>query len=175
MREVTGILCWWKNYPHTHSQDSYLRWICLRFVIPLLFKRKRTTLYIGQLLMKNTIRYTDGAPVHFWLNEKYDNWWIGRVGSISWTPRSHDMTHLDFFLWGHIITNIYKTNLRDLDDLKNRISLKILVVKKETFHNVFLEVEKRLEFLYFSSRRCIWKIILKFFRMNKNLMYLPII
>jgi hypothetical protein len=80
------------------------------------------------------------------LNEKFDNRWIGRGGEISWAPRSPDMTPLDFFLWGHIKTNIYKTNVRDLDDLKSRISQEILAIKKETLHHVFLEVEKRLNF-----------------------------
>jgi hypothetical protein len=56
------------------------------------------------------------------------------------------MTPLDFFFWCHIKTNIYKANVRDLDDLKNRISQEILAIKKETLYNVFLEVEKRLNF-----------------------------
>jgi len=52
------------------------------------------------------------------LNEKFDNRWIERGGAISWALRSPDVTPLDFFLWGHIKTNIYKANGRDLDDLK---------------------------------------------------------
>jgi hypothetical protein len=59
--------------------------------------------------------------------------------------------HLIWFLWNFssgVIskTNIYKTNVRDLDDLKNRISQEILAIKKEILHNVFLKVEKRLNF-----------------------------
>jgi hypothetical protein len=87
------------DYQIYHSTKNELP---LRFVIPLLFKHNRTILYICQLLMKNTIRYTDGAPVHFWLNDKFDNRWIGRGGAISWAPGSPDMVPLEFFLWGHI-------------------------------------------------------------------------
>ena len=72
-------------------------------------------------------------------------------GTISWAPRSPDMTPLDFFLWGHIKSNIYKTNVRDLDDLKSRISQEILAIKKETLYNVFLEIEKRLNFVFQSK------------------------
>ena len=44
----------------------------------------------------------DGAPPHLskvrtWLNEKFNGRWIGRGGSISWTPRSPDSMPLDFF------------------------------------------------------------------------------
>jgi hypothetical protein len=59
------------------------------------------------------------------------------------------VTRLDpigFFLWDHIKTNIYKTNVKDLNDLKNRITQEINAIKKETLHNVFLEIVKRLHF-----------------------------
>jgi hypothetical protein len=80
------------------------------------------------------------------LNEKFDNRWIGRGGSISWAPRSPDTTPLHFFLWGYIKTNVYKNNIRDLDDLKIKIVEEIQAIKKETLHNVFLEIQKRLNF-----------------------------
>ncbi|CAF2091164.1 unnamed protein product [Rotaria magnacalcarata] len=46
----------------------------------------------------------DGAPAHFskevreLLNEKFDGRWIDRGGTISWAPRSPDLTPLDFFM-----------------------------------------------------------------------------
>jgi hypothetical protein len=126
----------------TVDSDDYLNML-KNFFYPFLQRKKITNKIIFQ---------QDGASIHFakavrsWLNEKFDNRWIGRGGEISWAPRSPDMTPLDFFLWGHIKTNIYKTNVRDLDDLKSRISQEILAIKKETLHHVFLEVEKRLNF-----------------------------
>lgn len=48
----------------------------------------------------------DGAPVHFQRNVRryLDNWlpgrWIGRGGTVSWPPRSPDLTPLDFFFMG---------------------------------------------------------------------------
>ena len=47
---------------------------------------------------------------------------------------------------GHLKTNIYKTPVEDLDDLKSRIIEEIELIKKETFHDVFLETVKRLSF-----------------------------
>lgn len=45
----------------------------------------------------------DGAPAHFGinvrtlLNEKFENRWIGRRGTVEWPARSPDLTPLDFF------------------------------------------------------------------------------
>ncbi len=69
--------------------------------------------------------------VRSWLKDKFDNRWIGRGGSISWAPRSPDMTPLDFFLWGYIKNNVYKNNIKDLDDLKIKITQEIRSVKKK--------------------------------------------
>jgi hypothetical protein len=51
-----------------------------------------------------------------------------------------------FFLWGHIKTNIYKTKVDDIDELKARITDEIEAIKKDTLSNVFLEIKKRLTF-----------------------------
>jgi hypothetical protein len=56
------------------------------------------------------------------------------------------MTPLDFFLWGYIKSNIYNNNIKDLNDLKSKITQEIRAIEKETLKNVFLEVEKRLNF-----------------------------
>ena len=78
----------------TVNQENYLD-ILESFFYPYLQRRKIT---------KKIIFQEDGASAHFaksirsWLNEKFDNRWIGRGGSISWAPRSPDMTPLDFFL-----------------------------------------------------------------------------
>jgi hypothetical protein len=49
----------------------------------------------------------DGAPpyldeVREYLNSRFPGRWIGRTAPISWPPRSPDLTHLDFFLWGFV-------------------------------------------------------------------------
>lgn len=48
----------------------------------------------------------DGCPAHYavnvraYLNFKYPDRWIGRLGPILWPPRSPDLNPLDFFYWG---------------------------------------------------------------------------
>ena len=62
-----------------------------------------------QRLNNKMIFQQDDTPPHFsnevraWLNEKFNGRWIGRSGPISWTPRSPDLTPLDFFFYGDIL------------------------------------------------------------------------
>ena len=113
------------------------------FFYPVLQKKKLT----GKAIFQQ-----DGAPAYFaktvrsWLNNKFNDRWVGRGGLISWAPRSLDLSPLDFFLWGYIRTNIYKTRIKDFNDLKTRITEEIQSIEKKTLHNVFVEITKRLNF-----------------------------
>jgi hypothetical protein len=40
--------------------------------------------------------------------------WIGRGGSITWPPRSPDLTPLDFFLWGYAKNIVYQVKINDI-------------------------------------------------------------
>jgi transposase len=69
----------------------------------------------------------DGAPAHYatiirqHLDNVFPGHWIGRRGTIDWPARSPDLTPLDFFLWGYLKAEVYKTQPQSLDDLKHRI------------------------------------------------------
>ena len=76
----------------TINRQNYLQMLKNYFYPPM--RRKK--------LNNKMIFQQDGAPPHFskvrtWLNEKFNGRWIGRGGSISWAPRSPDLTPLDFF------------------------------------------------------------------------------
>jgi transposase len=126
----------------TVNQDNYLEML-EEYFYPIIQQKRMT---------KKIIFQQDGAPAHFsktvrsWLNDKFPDRWIGRGGPISWAPRSPDLTPLDFFLWGHVKTNVYKTKVQDIDDLKARITQEIKTIKTETLHNVFSEISKRMNF-----------------------------
>lgn len=92
----------------------------------------------------------DGAPPHYainvrnWLNHRFPLHWIGRRGTIEWPPRSPDLTALDFFLWGHLKSVVYKTQPTSLDDLRERIINECRRIPPETFRKVQQEFENRL-------------------------------
>ena len=65
---------------------------------------------------------------------------------MSWAARSLDLTPLDFYLWDYIKTNVYKTSVNDIDDLKDRIEREIKAIRKDALNNVFDGIVKRLKF-----------------------------
>ncbi|KAK3881581.1 hypothetical protein Pcinc_013963 [Petrolisthes cinctipes] len=66
---------------------------------------------------------SDGAPVHFardtrdFINVMYPDKWIGRGGPIAWPPKSPDLTPLDFYLWGHLKSRVYATQINTRQEL----------------------------------------------------------
>jgi len=69
----------------------------------------------------------DGAPPHFslavreYLNQMYQERWIGRGGPVAWPPRSPDLNPLDFFIWGYLKSLVYAEPINNLEQLENRI------------------------------------------------------
>lgn len=57
---------------------------------------------------QNMFFQQDGCPAHNahiirqYLNEQFNEKWIGTHSSIPWPPRSPDLTCLDYFLWGYL-------------------------------------------------------------------------
>lgn len=92
----------------------------------------------------------DGAPPHYgvivrqYLNEVFQDRWIGRRGHIEWPPRSPDLTPLDFFLWGYLKSKVYATKPQDLDDLRGRITQEVQLIPPETYRNAVSAVYNRL-------------------------------
>ena len=82
-------------------------------------------LYAVPQLPDETIYQQDGAPPHsanvvrIFLHEQFSAKGIGR-GSlcITWPARSPDLTTPDFFLWGFVKDQVYRTLVRDLADLQ---------------------------------------------------------
>ena len=74
-----------------------------------------------------------GAPLHWGLrvrkalDHKFPNRWIGRDGPTPWPARSPDIIPLDFFLLSYVKTKVFKSEIKDIDDLKTKI-IEALVV-----------------------------------------------
>ena len=72
---------------------------------------------------------------------------IGRGGPIGWPSRSPDVTPLDFFLWGYVKDQVFKTQVNELDGLKPRMRDAVKKVNINIFRNTLRELRTRLEFL----------------------------
>ena len=105
---------------------------------------------IGRKRIQNKIIFQqDGAAPHFrievreWLNSTFPGRWIGRRGPMEWAPRSPDLTPLDFYLWDYLNQKAFSKPLNDLQELRERITQEISLIKPETLEKVFTNVVKR--------------------------------
>jgi len=102
-------------------------------------------------LMKSIIFQQDGAPAHYstsvrrLLDHTFPGRWIGRRGPIEWAPRSPDLTPLDFFLWGYTKQLVYCEPIKDLEQLRQKITETVKSINKDLIKKVFLNISKRLD------------------------------
>lgn len=79
----------------------------------------------------------DGAPAHYgnvvqeYLNNTFQNRWIGRGGPTQWPARSPDLTPLDFFLWGNMKRLVYSTPVENEMDLVARVVEAAAIIKDD--------------------------------------------
>lgn len=69
----------------------------------------------------------DGAPPHNsrlvvnYLDERFGENWMGTNGPVRWPARSPDLTPLDFFIWGHLKEEVYRTPPTNREDMEIRV------------------------------------------------------
>lgn len=94
----------------------------------------------------------DGAPVHHTqlinthLNNEFPGRWIGRGGPHKWPPRSPDLTKMDFFWWGYVKEQVYKTPATTKEDMKNRIREVFRTADVNMLHRASRAFEDRIHY-----------------------------
>jgi hypothetical protein len=92
----------------------------------------------------------DGAPQHYrrrvryLINEKFHGQWIGRRGPINWPPRSPDLNPIDFFLWGHLMENVYLVPAIGPEDTIARLHVVVGTVDDGMLQNVLESIVLRV-------------------------------
>lgn len=131
-------------YDHILDTNSYLRF--LRDELPQLLENVPLQLRLNMWFQH------DGAPPHKarrvqqYLNDVYPDKWIGINGPIEWPPKSPDLTPLDFFLWGTLKNEVYKTPTRNLEHLKDKIRSACENISRDMLIKASTrEVRKRLD------------------------------
>jgi len=79
----------------------------------------------------NATCHTSARVIGF-LEEKFPGRVISKNGSFLWPPRSPDLSIPDFFLWGHIKNEVYRTPVSTLTQLKRRIRKCIREISPDT-------------------------------------------
>ena len=139
--------------------------LCSKVIGPFCFEEKTITadIYLDTLteyvtpqlgeFQPHVFFQQDGAPphwgikVHEFLDKKFPARWIGRGGPIAWPPRSPDITPLDFFLWGYVKDVVYRTKVKDISDLKERITAAVEAINEEILKRLWTKIEYRLDIL----------------------------
>ena len=62
-----------------------------------------------------------------------------------WPPRSPDLTSPDFFLWGYLKDAVYRSNPRDLKQLKMNITGAIEELNEGTLRKIARNMVKRVD------------------------------
>jgi len=83
---------------------------------------------VGNQVLRIMWFQQDGAPAHkarivkTYLSRRFPNRWIDIGSKIhEFSPRSPDLTLLDFFLWGYVKDIVYAEEPTTREDIKNRI------------------------------------------------------
>lgn len=114
------------------------------------FLRNQLPRLLNQNLNPNVWFQQDGAPPHYaiqartYLNEIFENRWIGRGGPVNWPARSPDLTPLDFFLWGFIKDKVMASAPTTPEDMKNRIRFACSLVTPAMLQRVRNSCQERI-------------------------------
>ena len=84
-------------------------------------------------------QFPDETFVERWIGrlETFVERWIGRRESVEYSPRSPDLTPLDFFLWGTLKNTVYATKSLTLDAMREMIVTACESVSMETISRVY--------------------------------------
>lgn len=113
-----------------------------------------TLLQVYGLNNENQIRNIwwaqDGAPAHRKreviqrLSRVFRHQLVALGHQVEWPPRSPDLTPMDFFVWGYLKSQVYVTPPQNLQDLRQRIIDKCVLMRQQGFvQRAFRGMEKR--------------------------------
>ncbi|GFW71415.1 putative DD41D transposase [Trichonephila clavipes] len=95
----------------------------------------------------------DGATCHTaratidLLKDTFGDRLISRFGPVNWSPRSCDLTPLDYFLWGYVKSLVYADKPQTLDDLEDNIRRVIVDIRPQMLEKVIENWTSRLDYI----------------------------
>ena len=86
--------------------------------------------------------HTSGETIGL-LREKFPGRVISRNADYNWPPRSCDLTHLDFFIWGNVKDKVYTDAPQSIQELKEKIRPVMDEIEPQMCENVMENFIKR--------------------------------
>jgi hypothetical protein len=81
------------------------------------------------------------------LNKTLPNRWIGRDGPIPCPPRTPDITPLDFFFWGYVKDQVFRSKIGSVVELRARINNAVASVTPQMLEKTWRKIQYRLDIL----------------------------
>ncbi|GFW14142.1 putative transposable element [Trichonephila clavipes] len=81
---------------------------------------------------------------------------ISRFGPVNWSPRSCDLTPLDYFLWGYVKSLVYADKPQTLDHLEDNIRRVIADIRPQMLEKVIENWTSRLDYIRASRGMHFW-------------------
>ncbi|GFU78137.1 uncharacterized protein TNCV_4817741 [Trichonephila clavipes] len=114
----------------------------------------------------------DGATYHTaratidLLKDTFGDRLISRIGPVNWPPRSCDLTPLDYFLRGYVMSLVYANKPQTLDHLEDNICRVIADIRPQMLEKVIENWTSRLDYIRASRGNPIPEIIFKIINMQ---------
>ncbi|GFV64514.1 putative DD41D transposase [Trichonephila clavipes] len=86
---------------------------------------------------------------------------ISRFGPVNWSPRSCDLTPLDYFLWGYVKSLVYADKPQTSDHLEDNIRRVIADIRPQMLEKVIENRTSRLDYIRASRGISMPEIIFK--------------
>lgn len=92
----------------------------------------------------------DGEPAHFavdvrsYMDRKFPKKWIEGGGPVAWPSKFPELTPMEFFWWGYVKSEVYKTQPTTIEDMKQRIRGVFQTIIPNMLSNVRKSFEKRV-------------------------------
>ncbi|GFW72969.1 uncharacterized protein TNCV_830921 [Trichonephila clavipes] len=109
----------------------------------------------------------DGATCHTaratidLLKDTFGDRLISRFGPVNWPPRSCDLTPLDYFVWGYVMSWVYADKPQTLDHLEDNIRHVIADIRPQMLEKVIENWTSRLDYIRASRDSHMPEIIFK--------------
>ncbi|GFU94287.1 DUF4817 domain-containing protein [Trichonephila clavipes] len=110
----------------------------------------------------------DGATCHTaratidLLKDTFGDRLISRFGPVNWSPRSCNLTPLDYFLWGYVKSLVYADKPQTLDHLEDNIRRVIADIRPQMLEKVIENWTSRLDYIRASRGSLCQKSYLKY-------------
>lgn len=104
---------------------------------------------INQQDLNNMWMAQDGAPPHRpvenlrRLQGIFENRMIALGMAVEWPPRSPDFNVLDFFVWGFVKDYVYRVEIEDIEQLRQRILDGFALITPEMLNNATQSLLRR--------------------------------